>query len=338
MSGDHDILASYLYYLEHDLDRAQNTSSTYRLFLVRFIDFLESKNSHILECGSNLVFEYAEIESHRKELSRASRHPLVAALKSFFKWLHFKNYRDDNPAKSLKYPKKGRKLPIPMTNENAERLMLKIPLDTLKGVRDAAIIAMFLGTGMRLGGLVGLNESSLSVIEVDGDKRFIVKSLEKGNKEHLKPLPNSVVLYLKAYLSHPDLDAIDRKLPNGDKVLFISTTNTTVSPEDYYGETRRLCERSVQRMMEVYGNKAGIPRNQCHPHALRHSFATELVEDNVDLKHVQSLLGHANLNTTAIYITVAIRKTLAIVDKSSPIAKINTPVTDLAGIMAASGL
>ena len=162
---------------------------------------------------------------------------------------------------------------------------------------------------------------------------MLVKSIEKGNKEHIKPLPNSVVLYLKAYLSHPDMSSIDRVLPNGDRVLFVSTRNMYVSSDDYFGENRRINARTVQKMIEKYGTQAGIPREQCRPHALRHSFATELIESGEDLKTVQTMLGHTRLDTTAIYIHVATRRLFDVVDKSSPMAKINTPVTDLAGIL-----
>ena len=80
-------------------------------------------------------------------------------------------------------------------------------------------------------------------------------------------------------------------LPNGDKVLFVSTMNRTVTPDQYHGERRRLNRRAVLQMMKKYGKRAGIPEDQVHPHAMRHLFGTELAEDGVDIIARQRLLG-----------------------------------------------
>ncbi len=221
-----------------------------------------------------------------------------------------------------------------MTLESAQKLLMQPDLNTLIGVRDAAILALFIGTGIRLSGLLRLNESALQFYRDEKDKeRLAVKVREKGKKERLVPVPDEARLLLRAYLGHPELEAIGRTLPDGDRILFVSTKNRGIS-EDKYHEERRLSARSVQDMIEGYGKKAGIPRKQLHPHAARHLYGTELAEEKVDLLTRQALLGHADPKSTEIYTQLATRALTRAADKANPLSKIKTPATELAREMA----
>ncbi|MFN2309671.1 MAG: tyrosine-type recombinase/integrase, partial [Gammaproteobacteria bacterium] len=165
-------------------------------------------------------------------------------------------------------------------------------------MRDCAILMLLIGCGVRIGGLVGLNESSLQLIDVTDGNRIIewmvIKVVEKGGRERLIPAPHDVKYIVHAYMGHRDLSAIDRTLPDGDRVLFVSTMNRNIPPQDYHGEARRISARSIHDMIRKYGQQAGIPEGQLHAHAMRHLYGTELAEHDVDLITRQALLGHAD--------------------------------------------
>ena len=130
-------------------------------------------------------------------------------------------------------------------------------------------------------------------------------------------------------MEHPDLAQIDRELPDGDRVLFVSMNNRKCSPGDYRGERRRLNRRAVAVMMRRYGRELGIPDELLHPHALRHRYGTELAEDDVHMLVHQQLMGHADPKSAQIYTHLAKRKLVAEVDRANPLAKIKTPTTDI---------
>lgn len=136
-------------------------------------------------------------------------------------------------------------------------------------------------------------------------------------------------MLIRAYLAHPDLHAIDRKLPNADQVLLVATMpNGRTPPQDWHGERRRLTRRSIVDLMEKYAQQAGIDLAHAHPHALRHLYGTELAEHDIDLIQRGALLGHADPRTTEIYTHLAQRKLRQAVDKANPLTKLRAPLLD----------
>ena len=129
--------------------------------------------------------------------------------------------------------------------------------------------------------------------------------------------------------SSPALAEIDRTLPSGDKVLFVSTKNRSVPAHEYHGEARRLRRKGVLRMIQTYGRRIGLPPEIAHPHALRHMFGTELAEEDVPTITAANLMGHTDPKNTAIYQHLAMRKLTRTLDKANPLAKMKTPVSDL---------
>jgi site-specific recombinase XerD len=309
--------------------RAKDTISKYRYYLILFVEYCIDRNIDPLLVKTNELEHYLGFYLHERKLSPQTRRTAVAAVKGFYAWLTDQNIINDNTAINLPYPATSRKIPIAMGLSSFEKILHQCDLSTFLGLRDAAIIAILGGTGIRLSGLVGLNESSMQSFEHEGRERLAIKVFEKGNKERLVPVPMESHLFLRAYLGHPDLKEINRGLPNGDKVLFVSTHNHMVKPWDYYGENRRLKKRSIQDMITRRGDAAGIPSNQCHPHAFRHLTGTEYAEDDIDMITRQTLLGHVSPQTTAIYTQMAMRKLTSQVDKANPISKVNTAVTPL---------
>lgn len=329
---DLDLVLKWLEFEEHNRGRQPGTATKYLNYLQRLIRSLEQKGKTLLIATREDLEEFTGLEAHKAGMLPRSRRPLVAAVKGFFRWARAVGLVDSDPGVALPYPKAGRRLPKGMDLGNAEKLMLQPDLDTFIGVRDAAILSVFMGCGLRLSEVCRLNERDLIFATDPGTdiERLVLRIVGKGDKQRFLPAPHETRLLIRAYLGHPDLQAIDRRLPDGDQVLFVSTNCRTIPAHEYYGEARRIAQRTIADAMEKYGRQAGIPRNQCNPHSLRHLFGTELAEDDTQMVKMQALMGHADTKTTADYAHVAMRSLSKVVDKSNPLAKMRTPVTDLA--------
>jgi len=326
-----ELIEQFLQWLEFNKGRSVNTCIKYRLYLVRLNDYLPSE---LISAERGELESFVGIDAHKSGMSPKSRKPMVAAIRGFYTWLYREEKISNNPSEAINYPSVGNKLPTAASLQTAEKLLMGPDLNTLKGVRDAAILALLIGGGLRVSGLRKLNESHLLWTEDDdGTERLTLKLTEKGDKDRLLPMTTEARLFIRAYLGHPNLKHIDRTLSNSDKVLFISLRNRSIPEYDYRGELRRLSARSINDMIHLYGEQQGLPTNQLHSHAMRHLFGTEMAESDIDLLQRQTLLGHADPKTTEIYTKLATRKLARVVDVASPLRKIKTPMTDIAKII-----
>lgn len=323
-----DLIESFLEFKQHNAGRSERTVQVYRLALTRLVEFFGDRDPLLADHDQLVAF--AGIWLHKKGLSDPrSRRTHVAAVREFFRWALDNKHIRGNPAAGLPYPKVGRKIPRVMTLKNAEKLMWAPDFGTFEGVRDGAMLGILIGCGLRASGIVGLNVSNVVEDEVDGKARLILKVKEKGDKERRLPVPVEADMMLRLYMAHDDLAAIDRTLEDGDQVLFVSTRNRSCSIDEYRGERRRFNRRAVLQMVAKYGERAGIPADQLHPHAMRHLFGTELAEDDVDILTRQKLMGHEDVKSTEIYTHLAMRKLTRSADQANPLAKMKTPVSDL---------
>ena len=319
---------AFLEFKQHNAGRSARTVEVYRLALSRLVEFFAGRDP-LLATHDELVI-FTGIWLHKRGLTDPmSRRPHIAAVREFFRWALDNKHIRGNPAEGLPYPTAGRKIPRVMTLKNAERLMWAPDFSTFEGVRDGAMLALLVGCGLRVSGLVNLNVGNVIEDEVDGKVRLILKVREKGDKERRIPIPPEADMLLRLYMAHDELKQIDRLLPSGDQVLFVSMMNRTVTADEYRGERRRLNRRAVLEMVAKYGQRLGIPNEQLHPHAMRHLFGTELIEDDVHMLNAQKLMGHADPKSTEIYAHTAMRKLTREIDRANPLAKMNTPVSDL---------
>lgn len=322
-----DLIESFLDFKMHNAGRSERTVQVYRLALHRLVGFMAGRD--LLEATQDDLLAFTGPHLHKIGLSPASRHTHIVAVKEFYKWLSSTRKVSGSAAASIPYPKRGHSLQRVMTLRNAEKLLWAADFETFEGVRDGAMLALLMGCGLRVSGLVSLNDSHLIEDELDGHPRLLLKVKEKGDKERKLPVPPEADLLLRLYLAHEDLREIDRRLPNGDQVLFVTVRNRNVPAHDYNGERRRFNRRSVLQMVKKYGQRVGIPEDQIHPHALRHLYGTELAEGGVDLLVRQRLMGHADPKSTSIYTSMAMRKLTNEADRANPLAKMRTPVSDL---------
>jgi integrase/recombinase XerD len=223
----------------------------------------------------------------------------IAAVRSFFRHLQLVGARDDNPAAALELPRRRRALPKTLSPGEAERLIEAAAGVTPRNLRDQALVELLYGAGLRVSEAVGLERGA-----VDLDDRY-VRVIGKGSKERLVPLGRPAVDALLRYLSRgrPFLDK--RHRPE----LFLNAQGGALTRAGAFLILRRLAE------------KAGLEPERVHPHLLRHSFATHLLEGGADLRSVQEMLGHADLATTELYTHVSDRRRRELYFQAHPHAR-----------------
>jgi site-specific recombinase XerD len=339
LSEGNDLIEGYLNWLEHNKGRAVATVNKYRQYLERLDKFLGEKDgSRFLNATPELLEEFTGIHAHKQGLAPSSRRPMVAVVAGFYAWLKKKGLLLENPAEDIPRPNAGLLLPSPMELQNAEKLLMQPDIETFAGIRDAAMISILIGCGVRVTGLVNLNQESLTFVRWHKQEWLVLKVREKGKRERLVPAPHECRILIRAYLGHKELESIDRLLPDGDQVLFVSVRNRMVTLDKYHGEARRITARAVNKLIFHYGDQAGIPRSQAHPHAMRHLYGTQLAEDNVNILIAQALMGHADPKSTQVYTHLATKNLTKIVSASNPLGKMRTPVTDLVRELERRGL
>jgi integrase/recombinase XerD len=216
-------------------------------------------------------------------LAPASVARKAAAARSFFRHLVLLGARDDNPAAEIPLPRHRTRLPRSLTPGEMERLIAAANGTTPRGLRDRALVELLYGAGLRVSEAVGLERGS-----VDLDDGF-VRCIGKGDKERIVPLGREAVESVRRYLARgrPFLDR--RHRPE----LFLNAQGGALTRAGAFLILRRLA------------TNAGLDPKRVHPHLLRHSFATHLLEGGADLRSVQEMLGHADLGTTEIYTHVS---------------------------------
>jgi integrase/recombinase XerD len=259
--------------------RAPRTVEAYRRDLADLTAFLE---------GSPATAEADDIRGWLADLRARGLAPASiarrgAAARSFYRHLVLIGEREDNPAAEVDLPRRREKLPRSLSPRDVERLIEAAQGVTPRSLRDRALVELLYGAGLRVGEAVGLDRG-----RVDLDNR-VVRCLGKGDKERIVPLGRQAADALCRYLARgrPHLDR--RRRPE----LFLNAQGGALTRAGAFLILRRLA------------GKAGLEPARVHPHLLRHSFATHLLEGGADLRSVQEMLGHADLGTTELYTHVS---------------------------------
>lgn len=238
-----------------------------------------------------------------KELSKSSIERKISTLKSFFKFLYRRGIIEDNPARMLKFPKKEKYLPNVFNVDDIFTLLDLPDKSTPMGMRDALILELLYGTGVRVSELVGLDRNA---VDLNG-MRILVRG--KGKKERIVPLAPEIVSLIKDYY----------------KVMYDIVSEGRMVESDALIINRlgsRMTDRTIRRIVETYLKKAGLPLDYS-PHSFRHTFATHLLEGGADLRSIQELLGHESLATTQKYTHSDLASLLKVYDETHPMAKKN---------------
>ena len=275
-------------YLKLERGLSKNSISSYVLDIKKLVNYLEVNTikSSPIQIKAITIQEF--IYNASKTLSATSQSRLISALRGFFDYLVFEDYRDDNPLALIESPKIGRKLPDTLSEKEIDALISAIDLtkkyNNIKiGERDKAILETLYSCGLRVSEL-----TSLKISDLFFDEGFI-KVTGKGNKQRFVPIGLSTQNIITNYIEFIRTK-INIQTQHND-TLFLNIRGKQL--------TRAMIFTIVKQLAE----KAGIHKT-ISPHTFRHSFATHLLENGADLRSIQLMLGHESITTTEIYMHI----------------------------------
>lgn len=274
-----------------------HTAKAYRRDLAKLIEFCEALGiSEWSDLNTHHIQSYIKTR-HRTGLGRRSLQREVSAIRSFLQFLVKNRHIEDNPAKYVKAPKAAKRLPKTLDHDQINGLMNSVPESILEQ-RDLAIWELFYSSGLRLSELANLN-----LEDVDLKQGSLLVKRGKGGKSRVLPVGRCAI------------DAIQTWLKNRGSLATRETSALFLTKQG-----NRLSGRSIESRLGNWSRKHGL-REIVHPHMLRHSFASHLLQASGDLRAVQELLGHSNISTTQIYTHLDFEHLAAVYDKAHPRAK-----------------
>ena len=270
-------------YLQIERGLSKNSVENYSLDISKLINHLiinklsESPTNISLETLQTFVYTIA------KEVNARSQSRIISGLKSFFNYLIFEGYRNDNPMDLIESPKTGRKLPDTLSLEEIDQLSDAIDLGVAEGERNRAIIESLYGCGLRVSEVIDLKLSDLYF------KEGFIKVTGKGNKERFVPIGEITQQYITSYIENSR-----NRVPIKKKATDIVFLNR---------RGNQLTRAMIFTIVKNLALAANLGKN-ISPHTFRHSFATHLLENGADLRSIQQMLGHESITTTEIYMHV----------------------------------
>jgi integrase/recombinase XerC len=303
---------AFLDYLRLNQNASPHTARAYESDLDQFVGYLAAARK---KPGAQLSAEDIDATAvsgfladlHRRGNSRASAARKLASLRTFFRYLRREGRMEDDPAALVGTPKREKKLPAHLAEQEMTRLLETSDVTTPFGRRDRAILELFYASGLRLSELVGLD---LDDVNLSGR---VVRVLGKGGKERVVPFNKTAAQAIKAWLA----DLAGFAMLSIDDTRHGAGRRALRRPLFVNYKGGRLSTRSVDRLVRKYVAQCST-RFGISPHALRHSFATHLLQRGADLRAIQELLGHARLSTTQRYTHVNATQLIEAYKKSHP--------------------
>jgi len=225
----------------------------------------------------------------------------ISSLRSFYKYALKKKWILESPMEEIESPKKEKRLPVSLQYAQIELLFAQPDTSSYLGFRDRAIMELFYSSGLRLSELAALSRRDFDA------KQQILYILGKGKKQRQSPITETASKWLTDYLNHPErhLNTKEHKSEEDHQALFLNKWGKRITP------------RSIDRNFSLYLKASGLSE-RITPHTIRHTIATHWLENGMDLKTIQLLLGHASLATTTIYTHVSPKLKRAVYDKTHP--------------------
>lgn len=290
-----DLLAEYLSFLKTERGLSPLTQKNYARDIQLLLDYAKGQS---LASISSADIRKIIAQSHSKGLGGKSISRLLSSWRGFFDYLINRHQFKHNPANGLRAPKSAKKLPKALSIEQAIKLVDIDEQDPLS-IRDHAILELFYSSGLRLSELVALDIGQLDFVE------GTATVTGKGNKTRIVPLGTQAMTAIQQWLAtrnHLVKQSID------NQAVFISK------------QGKRISTRNVQSRLKNWAVKQGID-SSVHPHMLRHSFASHVLQSSGDLRAVQEMLGHANISTTQVYTHLDYQHLTKVYDAAHPRAK-----------------
>ena len=298
-----NLIADFQIYLEVQRNVSEHTLKAYIADVEEFNSFLrgndiKKKSDAIINVEPETIRTYLS-HLYRKKVKKVTVNRKIYSLRSFYKYLLRAGKIKNNPAEMVQTAKTEKYMPTFLSVDEMFQLLGDQGDNSVSGLRDHAMLELFYSSGLRLSELAGLD-----VIDLDLNQS-LVKVRGKGRKERIVPIGEPARKAVRKYL---EITAEQRESAGADKFknpLFLNVR----------GE--RITGRSIARIVDEATSKSGIGR-KISPHALRHSFATHLLNAGADLRSIQELLGHESLSTTQKYTAVNINRMMEIYDKAHP--------------------
>ncbi len=259
-----------------------NTLNSYKSDLERYLTWIESNSLIYKNVTRSDVLEYlAHLFGQKLEGKSVARN--LSSLKAFHNYLILKDITKDNPCEKIETPKFIKSIPSSLSEAQIEKLLDAPDENTFIGLRDKTMIETLYSCGLRISELV-----NLEIIHVNL-RQGVIRVLGKGQKERLVPMGQKLISLLEIYLDK----LREKKMSDVSNYMFLSQRG------------KKITRQAFWHRIKFYASKIGLENNKVSPHVLRHAFATHLLNNGADLRVVQLLLGHSDLNTTQIYTEVA---------------------------------
>jgi integrase/recombinase XerC len=289
----HDLLRQYLAHLAHERRLSPHTIGAYQRDVAALLERARATRLEKLQVHDIRRFV---AQLHASGLDPRSIGRMLSAWRGFYRYLARDHGYGDNPVLGIRAPKAAKRLPQALSPDDAHRL-LDIDADGALAIRDKAMFELFYSSGLRLSELTGLAPSDVSFAE------GTVRVTGKGSKTRIVPVGRFALDALREWLA--TREGIERHQPDA---LFVSRSGARLSP------------RSVQARLKTLALKQGVS-STVHPHVLRHSFASHVLQSSSDLRAVQEMLGHASISTTQIYTHLDFQHLAKVYDAAHPRAK-----------------
>lgn len=299
----------FLAHLKNEKRLAQNTTENYQRDLKQLLTFATEQDVGEWNKLADHHLRFYVAQNHRRGLSGKSQQRKLSTVRTFFHYLIREGHAKANPAIGLAAPKTAKRLPRTLDTDQMSQLLDQRPASNSPSnqwhtTRDQAMLELLYSSGLRLSEMVSSNIPS-----IDWDDATI-RVVGKGNKERVIPVGRMALKAIKRWLSVRDQLPLKKQVISCPQALFLSERGD------------RLSARSVQTRLTQWARSKGLP-GKLHPHMLRHSFASHLLESSQDLRAVQELLGHADISTTQIYTHLDFQHLAQVYDKAHPRAHKN---------------
>jgi integrase/recombinase XerC len=307
-------VTEFVRYLATERRAARRTVTAYAEDLAQLVAFVQERApaalSDVSALDVYLLRGWLGVLARKHAASSVARK--VAAVRSWMRWLRKRRILDRCPADELGTPKVRRGLPTLLSVDAAKEVVEAATDDTQIGARDRAVLELLYGSGLRVSEVCALDVDAVDLAE--GTARV----LGKGNKERVVPLGRPCVDALRAWLARRPHVVHPVRGTQDARALFLTVRGA------------RLYVRSIQKLVHRYG-ASGAGRADLHPHALRHTCATHMLDGGADLRAIQELLGHASLSTTQRYAHVSMDHLLRVYDSAHPLAHASSRVRSRSG-------
>jgi integrase/recombinase XerD len=293
------LLKEFEYYLKISKGLRPNTITSYKSDLTEYTDFLE--RNYYIKDSNDITKQYirnfiARLKRNNNTVSSIRRK--LSAIRSFHKYLLVEKLVSENISTGVNLPKKDKKLPVVLSVDEIDALMVAADGIEPLEIRNKAMLELLYGSGLRISELLDLRLQDLHL------NMGFINVVGKGNKERIVPIGDEGAYALKEYIDKGR--SVLKKVP-GD-ILFVNRSGSPISRVGFYKTLKKITF------------KAGIMKD-VSPHTLRHSFASHLLENGVDLRMVQELLGHEDISTTQIYTHISKKQLKEVYEEFHPRSK-----------------